>query len=103
VMPELPNAPILRAHVTLVDTVIDGASNTFRVRATLPNPDKSMPSGLRCQAELGELPVASAKAKPAAVSPVKPDVNAMQNDKALAKPVQNSKTPSTALATGEET
>ena len=52
VMPELPNAPALTAEVVLVDSVIDGASNTFRVRATLPNPDNAMPSGLRCRAEL---------------------------------------------------
>ncbi len=39
-----------RAIVTLVDKVIDPASGTFDVRAELPNPDHSIPSGLRCTA-----------------------------------------------------
>ncbi len=64
-MPELPNAPALLAEVVLVDTVIDGASNTFRVRATLPNPDGTLPSGLRCRAELSDLPASVAGPLPA--------------------------------------
>lgn len=36
------------AKVTLVDRVIDSASNTFGVRLELPNPEYSLPSGLRC-------------------------------------------------------
>jgi len=66
VMPELPNAPALIAEVVLVDSVIDGASNTFRVRATLPNPDGAMPSGLRCRAELTNIPAPVAAPLPAA-------------------------------------
>lgn len=66
VMPELPNAPALFAEVVLVDSVIDGASNTFRVRATLPNPDGAMPSGLRCRAELSNIPAPVAAPLPAA-------------------------------------
>ena len=66
VRPELPNAPALLAQVVLVDLVIDGASNTFRVRATLPNPDGAMPSGLRCRAELGDLPTPVVAPLPAA-------------------------------------
>jgi RND family efflux transporter MFP subunit len=66
VMPELPNAPALLAEVVLVDSVIDGASNTFRVRATLPNPGGVMPSGLRCRAELSNLPAPVAAPFPAA-------------------------------------
>lgn len=34
--------------VVNVDRVIDPSSNTFRVRLELPNPDLSVPSGLRC-------------------------------------------------------
>jgi multidrug efflux pump subunit AcrA (membrane-fusion protein) len=41
----------LPATVTLVDRVVDAASNTFRVRLSLPNPDQSIPAGLRCVAE----------------------------------------------------
>lgn len=66
VMPELPNAPALLAEVVLVDSVIDGASNTFRVRAILPNPGGVMPSGLRCRAELSNLPAPVAAPLPAA-------------------------------------
>ncbi len=65
VMPELPNAPALPAEVVLVDSVVDGASNTFRVRATLPNPDGALPSGLRCRAELTDVPAAMVAPMPA--------------------------------------
>lgn len=41
----------LQAKVTLVDRVLDAASNTFRVRLSLPNPDHSIPAGLRCIAD----------------------------------------------------
>jgi cobalt-zinc-cadmium efflux system membrane fusion protein len=44
---------LLPATVTLVDRVVDAASNTFRVRLSLPNPDQSIPSGLRCVADFG--------------------------------------------------
>ncbi len=36
------------ATVTIVDRVIDAASNTFGVRLELPNPDYQLPGGLRC-------------------------------------------------------
>lgn len=42
---------ILQAKVTLVDRVLDAASNTFRVRLSLPNPDYGIPAGLRCMAD----------------------------------------------------
>lgn len=42
---------LLPAKVTLVDRVVDAASNTFRVRLSLPNPDQSIPAGLRCIAD----------------------------------------------------
>jgi len=75
VMPELPNAPALLAEVVLVDSVIDGASNTFRVRATLPNPDGAMPSGLRCRAELTNIPAPVAAPLPAAPRKTAPSRN----------------------------
>jgi len=43
----------LRARVALIDRVIDAASNTFRVRLSLPNPDHRIPAGLRCKADFG--------------------------------------------------
>jgi multidrug efflux pump subunit AcrA (membrane-fusion protein) len=36
------------AQVTHVDRVIDAASNTFRVRLSLPNPQQRLPAGARC-------------------------------------------------------
>lgn len=54
VVPQLPNIPPLEAKVTLVDKLIDGASNTFRVRAEIANPNSEIPSGLRCKVELPE-------------------------------------------------
>jgi membrane fusion protein, heavy metal efflux system len=53
ITPELPDAQTVSARVVLVDRVIDAASNTFRVRATLPNAGDKLPAGLRCKADLG--------------------------------------------------
>jgi RND family efflux transporter MFP subunit len=53
VTPELPSATPRQAKVTLVDSVIDGPSNTFRVRLELPNPKFELPAGLRCKVDLG--------------------------------------------------
>jgi RND family efflux transporter MFP subunit len=53
VVPELLNRSLHSATVTSVDRVIDAASNTFRVRLTLPNPGGALPPGLRCKADLG--------------------------------------------------
>jgi len=54
VTPDLPNASVVEAKIVLVDKLVDSASNTFRVRATLPNADGAIASGLRCKAELIE-------------------------------------------------
>ena len=40
------------ATVRHVDRVLDAASNSFRVRLTLPNPHYRLPAGLRCKADL---------------------------------------------------
>jgi RND family efflux transporter MFP subunit len=53
VTPELPTATPRQAKVTLVDSVIDGPSNTFRERLELPNPKYELPAGLRCKVDLG--------------------------------------------------
>ena len=50
ITPDLPDAQLLEAKVTLVDRLVDGASNTFRIRAEIPNPSFAIPSGLRCKA-----------------------------------------------------
>jgi RND family efflux transporter MFP subunit len=52
VTPDIPDAKSLRARVVLVDKMIDPASNTFRVRAELPNSNRAIPPGLRCRAIL---------------------------------------------------
>jgi membrane fusion protein, heavy metal efflux system len=54
VTPELSNVGTVTAKVVLVDTLMDAASNTFRARAELPNPNAALPSGLRCKAELAQ-------------------------------------------------
>ncbi len=65
VTPEMPNAKPLHAWVVLVDKLIDGASNTFRVRAQIANSEFAIPSGLRCKAELPDPPKAVASNNPA--------------------------------------
>jgi RND family efflux transporter MFP subunit len=49
VMPELASIGELKAKVVLVDKILDAASNTFRVRLELPNPNNVLPAGLRCK------------------------------------------------------
>ena len=49
IIPELPNAGVQVASVTIVDRVVDATSGTFGVRLELPNADHAVPSGLRCQ------------------------------------------------------
>ena len=51
----LPGEPVggsYEAEVTVVDKVLDAASNTFRVRLELPNPDNQLPAGLRARVRL---------------------------------------------------
>lgn len=51
VVPELPGAGPMAARVTHVDKIIDAASNTFRVRLSLPNPGNRLPAGARCKVD----------------------------------------------------
>lgn len=55
ITPDFAGAAPRRARITVVDRLIDGASNTFRVRLELPNADFSLPAGLRCKADLGDV------------------------------------------------
>jgi RND family efflux transporter MFP subunit len=66
VMPDLPGAKPLSAKVTMVDKVIDAASNTFRVHLELPNANGDLPAGLRCKASFGPAPAAPNAPPPAA-------------------------------------
>jgi RND family efflux transporter MFP subunit len=60
ITPDFPGAQPRIATVALVDRVIEGASNTFRARLSLPNPGNALPAGLRCKADLSaaDTPVA---------------------------------------------
>jgi RND family efflux transporter MFP subunit len=49
VRPEEPVGGVYTAKVKIVDQVIDAASGTFGVRLELPNPDYTLPAGLKCK------------------------------------------------------
>lgn len=51
ITPNFPDAPTVSGRVTLIDKVIDAASNTFRIQVDLENEDLSLPAGLRCKAD----------------------------------------------------
>lgn len=77
ITPDFPGAQPRVANVALVDGVIEGASNTFRARLSLPNPGNTLPAGLRCKAELpgadgnaGSRPASGANAPPRLDVPV---------------------------------
>lgn len=53
VLPEFANSKSRPATVSIVDKVVDPASNTFRVRLEMPNPLNDIPAGLRCKVDLG--------------------------------------------------
>ena len=79
IIPELPNAGRLDTRVVLVDKIIDAASNTFRVRAELPNANGAVPSGLRCRAELPGIEAAA----PQPAAPPRADAGSPRRDSAL--------------------
>jgi membrane fusion protein (multidrug efflux system) len=43
------------ATIDTVDPIIDAASDTFRVRLVVPNPDYAIPAGVRCAARFPEV------------------------------------------------
>jgi RND family efflux transporter MFP subunit len=51
IRPEQPIGGVFSGTVTVVDRVLDAASGTFGVRLTLPNPELSLPGGIRCKVE----------------------------------------------------
>jgi len=69
IRPELPGTEPVVATVRHVDRVLDAASNSFRVRLSLPNPRYRLPAGLRCKADL---PGTAGAAAPAAAAGIKP-------------------------------
>lgn len=58
IKPDLPETSDRQATVSLVDRVIDTASNSFRVRLELPNPENALPAGVRCKVDFGLATVA---------------------------------------------
>lgn len=62
VQPDLPAMPSRRASVAQIDRVLDPASNTFRVRIQLPNPDLGVPAGARCSVNFDGLQAATDRA-----------------------------------------
>ncbi|MBK7664782.1 MAG: efflux RND transporter periplasmic adaptor subunit [Sterolibacteriaceae bacterium] len=80
VLPELPNAAPASGRVTLVDKVVDAASNTFRVRLELPNPDLAVPAGLRCKADFGFEAIAQRAAPIEANAVVRPAVLKLESN-----------------------
>ena len=69
VTPELPGIAPVQARVTHIDPIIDAASNTFRVRLKLPNPDHKLPGGARCRVDLNP----AGDAGPALLQPARAD------------------------------
>ena len=78
VTPDLPKFAPLDAKVILVDEFVDAASNTFRVRASLPNSEGKIPYGSRCTAELIESSADSAKSYPQSVPGEKPETKKLK-------------------------
>ncbi len=87
VTPDLPGAGARAAKVVLVDRLVDGASNTFRVRLALPNANLALPAGLRCKADLGSATAQGALARPAARNaPATGDGMSLRMETGLANP-----------------
>jgi RND family efflux transporter MFP subunit len=53
VLPDPPVGGTYRGKVTVVDPVLDAASNTIGVRLELPNPDLTLPAGIHCMVRFG--------------------------------------------------
>lgn len=73
VVPEAPLDQPREAAVAIVDPVLDGASGTFGVQLDLPNPDKALPAGLRCQVRFGGGGAQLAALDPAGLTPESPE------------------------------
>lgn len=57
ITPEYPDAPTVSGKVSLIDKMIDAASNTFRVQLEFDNSDLALPAGSRCKADFGLNPI----------------------------------------------
>ena len=80
---DLPGLKDLQANVTLIDRIIDAASNTFRVRLSLPNPSHSIPAGLRCKVAFNAASLPSTLPSPAKNTPGKVNMSSSKNGKMI--------------------
>ncbi|HYL19194.1 MAG TPA: efflux RND transporter periplasmic adaptor subunit [Burkholderiales bacterium] len=55
VMPEAPLDKMYATTVSMIDKVIDSASGTFKIHLTLPNPNGTLPAGLKCRVSFPDL------------------------------------------------
>ena len=90
---DLSSYAALPAKVVLVDRVIDPASNSFRVRLTLPNPDYRIPSGLRCKVDFAAVPPPAPPATSNVAAPAAPAVKAASASRPAAGPGKGSLPP----------
>lgn len=56
VTPQIKNIGPQEATVSIIDPVIDPASNSFRITLNLPNPEGAIPAGARCEVDLPGAP-----------------------------------------------
>lgn len=56
VRPDWPIGGSFEAHVTVVDHILDPATDTFGVRLQLPNPQLRIPAGLKCHLQFNISP-----------------------------------------------
>jgi len=59
VRPDVPGVGAVQARVSVVDPMVDAASNTFRVRLAVDNREGQVPAGVRCRIEFGGVMPAS--------------------------------------------
>lgn len=55
VKPELPGLEPRTARVSIIDRIIDSASNSFRLTLVMDNQDSRMPAGIRCSIDLNQV------------------------------------------------
>ena len=84
IRPEMPGIEPVRATVTYVDKVVDAASNSFRIRLTLPNPGNRLPGGLRCKADMVAQAAPTVPTRTPASTPTSPAMSAAPAVKQMA-------------------
>jgi RND family efflux transporter MFP subunit len=71
VTPDTANTAPRPGKIIVVDRLVDGPSNTFRVRLALSNPGGELPAGVRCSVDLGLEKVRSSPPPPAGAPAVR--------------------------------